>query len=57
MTGCPRHSFCSFKEPWNRRELGLQGISRRVPVLKNRVDPEIEQAVVDIATEKPGLGA
>src|SRR6476620_7762497 len=33
-----------------------QKIIRRKPILKNRVEPEVEQAVVAIATEQPSWG-
>ena len=57
IMGYSRDTFYRVKKAYE--EGGIEALkekSRRVPNIKNRVSPEVEQAVVDLALEEPSYG-
>lgn len=57
IMGYSRDTFYRYQELFDQGgEHALKDVSKSKPILKNRVDPAIEEAVCELAIENPALG-
>ena len=57
VMGYSRDSFYWFKELYDQAgEEALMDLSRRKPIVKNRVPEHVEKAVIELAIDNPALG-
>ena len=57
LNGCSRQHFYDIKKAYEEHGIeGLREKSRRKPCIKNRVAPEVEEAVLQMALEYPAYG-
>ncbi len=57
INGVSRQHFFDIKKAYDEHGIeGLKERSRRKPCIKNRVAPEVEEAVVNMAYEYPAYG-
>jgi hypothetical protein len=55
--GYSRDSYYRFKELYQQgRQRALYELSRRKPILANRVEPQVEKAVLEMAISYPAYG-
>ncbi|USD37393.1 MULTISPECIES: helix-turn-helix domain-containing protein [Ferrimonas] len=57
IMGYSRDSYYRFKRQYESAgEQGLRNLSRKKPAIKNRVSPEVESQVIEIALDYPNYG-